>query len=381
MDSIQEIAYQTSNYAAEFGQAGVAVINMTMKSGTNQYHGSGYDYFVNEDLNAGNPFSSDPIAASLESTGRATAATISAGPWAARSISPRFMTATTRRSSSSTTNSILESHAVQLYRHCTRYRLSERRFFRDFTKRKLQPLRGVRHSAGALPATDALGRPMYANAIYDPRRGPPRPAVSGMPMCSRATSFPPTSSIRPRKKIIALLPLAQNANLVGNYSRNRPRAHATRRFRRSRSITTFLPRTIYPSIWSRINTESQISSPLGERGRSAYRHRWVSWHVHPQLHNAAQLRSHRDADDPAAPGRGLLSHQFQRPCALPEFRPGVAWAQWIPDPSPVPVHHRNVHPASRLRRDRHAPAWAECRISEKPSSRKITRKSPLSTRT
>ena len=56
-DSIQEIAYQTSNYAAEFGQAGVAVINMTMKSGTNQYHGSGYDYFVNEDLNAGNPFS------------------------------------------------------------------------------------------------------------------------------------------------------------------------------------------------------------------------------------------------------------------------------------------------------------------------------------
>ena len=56
-DSIQEIAYQTSNYAAEFGQAGIAVINMTMKSGTNQYHGSGYDYFVNEDLNAGNPFS------------------------------------------------------------------------------------------------------------------------------------------------------------------------------------------------------------------------------------------------------------------------------------------------------------------------------------
>jgi len=49
-DSIQEIAYQTSNYAAEFGQAGSVVINMTMKSGTNQYHGSSYDYFVNEDL-------------------------------------------------------------------------------------------------------------------------------------------------------------------------------------------------------------------------------------------------------------------------------------------------------------------------------------------
>ena len=27
-----------------------------MKSGTNQFHGTGYDYFVNEDLNAGQPF-------------------------------------------------------------------------------------------------------------------------------------------------------------------------------------------------------------------------------------------------------------------------------------------------------------------------------------
>ena len=58
-DAIQEIAYQTSNYAPEFGQAGSVVINMTMKSGTNQYHGTGFDYFVNEDLNAGDPFSSN----------------------------------------------------------------------------------------------------------------------------------------------------------------------------------------------------------------------------------------------------------------------------------------------------------------------------------
>src|SRR5262252_1633799 len=55
-DSIQEMAYQTSNYAPEYGQAGSVLINMTMKSGTNQYHGTGYDYFVNEDLNAGQPF-------------------------------------------------------------------------------------------------------------------------------------------------------------------------------------------------------------------------------------------------------------------------------------------------------------------------------------
>jgi hypothetical protein len=56
MDSIQEWTVQTSNYSAEFGQAGSAVMNVTMKSGTNQYHGGLYDYLQNEDLNAGQPF-------------------------------------------------------------------------------------------------------------------------------------------------------------------------------------------------------------------------------------------------------------------------------------------------------------------------------------
>lgn len=56
VDAIQEFAVQTSNYAAEFGQAGGAVFNVTMKSGTNTLHGGAYEYFVNEDLNAGVPF-------------------------------------------------------------------------------------------------------------------------------------------------------------------------------------------------------------------------------------------------------------------------------------------------------------------------------------
>ncbi len=55
VDSIQEVAIETSNYAAEFGQAGGGVFNTTMKSGTNQFHGSAYDYMVNEALNAAQP--------------------------------------------------------------------------------------------------------------------------------------------------------------------------------------------------------------------------------------------------------------------------------------------------------------------------------------
>jgi hypothetical protein len=59
VDAVQEFAIQTSNFAAEFGQAGGGLFNLTMKSGTNQLHGTVYDYFVNEALNAGQPFTNN----------------------------------------------------------------------------------------------------------------------------------------------------------------------------------------------------------------------------------------------------------------------------------------------------------------------------------
>jgi hypothetical protein len=59
IDAMQEFAVQTSNYAAEFGQAGGGVVNITMRSGTNQFHGGAYDYMVNEALNAGQPFTNN----------------------------------------------------------------------------------------------------------------------------------------------------------------------------------------------------------------------------------------------------------------------------------------------------------------------------------
>src|SRR6266849_6659523 len=40
---------------AEFGQVGSGLFNFTARSGTNELHGSAYEYFVNEDLNAGQP--------------------------------------------------------------------------------------------------------------------------------------------------------------------------------------------------------------------------------------------------------------------------------------------------------------------------------------
>lgn len=60
-DAIQEVTVQTSNYAAEYGQAGGGYINYTMKSGTNQLHGGAFDQFTNTVFNAGLPFTIDPV--------------------------------------------------------------------------------------------------------------------------------------------------------------------------------------------------------------------------------------------------------------------------------------------------------------------------------
>jgi hypothetical protein len=55
-DAVQEFKVQTDNYSAEYGRAGGAIINATIRSGTNNFHGVVYDYLRNTDLNAYGPF-------------------------------------------------------------------------------------------------------------------------------------------------------------------------------------------------------------------------------------------------------------------------------------------------------------------------------------
>ena len=55
-DALSEIHINTSNYQAEYGQSGGAIINLTTKAGTKQFHGSIYAYLRNEDLNANDYF-------------------------------------------------------------------------------------------------------------------------------------------------------------------------------------------------------------------------------------------------------------------------------------------------------------------------------------
>jgi len=58
-EAIQEVTLLSSNFAAEFGQVQGGLVSFTTRSGTNQFHGGGYDYMMNEGLNAGRPFTND----------------------------------------------------------------------------------------------------------------------------------------------------------------------------------------------------------------------------------------------------------------------------------------------------------------------------------
>jgi hypothetical protein len=51
-DALAEFKIITSNFSAEYGRVGGGVINAAMRSGTNQFHGTAYEFFRNTDLNA-----------------------------------------------------------------------------------------------------------------------------------------------------------------------------------------------------------------------------------------------------------------------------------------------------------------------------------------
>ncbi len=51
-EGVQEFKVLQSNFSPEYGESGDGIVSLTMKSGTNEYHGSVYDYLFNRTLNA-----------------------------------------------------------------------------------------------------------------------------------------------------------------------------------------------------------------------------------------------------------------------------------------------------------------------------------------
>src|ERR1700730_12050036 len=56
VDAIREFSVLTSNYSAEYGKTSGGVVNAITRSGTNAFHGSGYEFLRNSRLDAANFF-------------------------------------------------------------------------------------------------------------------------------------------------------------------------------------------------------------------------------------------------------------------------------------------------------------------------------------
>jgi hypothetical protein len=212
VDAIQEVAVQTSNFAAEYGQAGGGYFNYTMKSGTNQFHGSGYDYFNNEALNAGLPWTDAGITNSLKANQhirnvvrRNDYGFTLGGPV----LLPKIYNGHDRTFFFFNFEQFREGQVVRngLVTVATpAYRNG------DFSGAQLGPI-----TVGGQPLIDSAGAPLLQNEVFDPATT--RPGPDGVNVRTPfANNLIPISRMDPvALKIQSFLPNALAAGTTNNY--------------------------------------------------------------------------------------------------------------------------------------------------------------------
>ena len=203
VESLEEMTVHTSNFAAEYGQVAGGVFNLTAKSGTNTFHGSAFEYYVNEKFGAGIPFTESGGKLVRPPNRRSNFGGSLGGPI----IVPRY-----------------DGH------NKTFFFLSFEQFRQIETKAGLlgtMPTDAMRRGdfsealTGRVLATDPLGRPIMENAIYDPRT---TRVVNG-----QVVRDPFPNNVIPQElfdpvalKIQSFIPTATRPGLINNWDRAFP---------------------------------------------------------------------------------------------------------------------------------------------------------------
>ena len=312
VDSIQEVSYQTSNYAPEYGMASSVVINNTMKSGTNAYHGSAYDYVVNEDLNAGEPFSISGCETGVNGVQTCSGLGGSGGKYQPRQRrqdfggtlgGPVFIPKIYNGH-----NKTFWFFSYEQYAETDFYTFGDTVAVPAYIAGNFSAISpngncslcstyGIQQTALGTPAQqkDPLGNLMYANEIYDPStRGT---VVSGLRarLChcpSLATSFPQPASLRSRSNSKRSSRRSESTRKAPALPAITPRTSPVRdirRFRRSRSITTWTPKINCRSSIRRTTPWARFPRLWATRTVIAHRNWRVPRHLHSHLDVPAEL--------------------------------------------------------------------------------------------
>lgn len=277
-DSVQEVAVQTSNYAPEFGVAGGGLFNITMKSGTNQYHGSAYDYFVNEALNAAYPFTLDPAGQKYRPRSRSNDY---GGTMGGPVSIPRIYNGHNRTFFFFNWEEFIQSSNISfpLTLPTTAYQQGNFSAISPNGNCSLCAANGI--PTTALPGSSAVPLTLFANTIFDPltRNLANNTATPFMNNEIPATRLDPVAL-----KIQTLFPQPTSAALIDNGAgTNLAQRHT---ILPSLKLDQSLgPKHKVSFYWSRTSTDAQYASPYGNadglpaeitNARGTFFHSWTT---------------------------------------------------------------------------------------------------------
>jgi hypothetical protein len=246
VDALQEITVLSSNFAAEYGQVGGGMFNYVVKSGSNNYHGSAYDYAANDAFNSATPWLN-------------TKSPVRRHDWGFTVGGPVYLTEKVYDGRNKTffffnfeqyrdhqnIATITNTVPIADYRNGN--------FSRALTGKNLCPTTNLN--------CDPLGRPVMEGTIYDSRT---TRLVNGQLVRDPFPNNTIDSSLWDpvAVKVQALLPSANRSGLINNYLNPFPSDRITYipAVKLDHNLSSKAKLSYY---WSQTTTSSQYSTPLG----------------------------------------------------------------------------------------------------------------------